>query len=120
MNNPFNFFDKIYCINLEERKDRWEACLSNFEKLNITNFERIPAIKINGDIHPKRKGQIGCALSFCKTFEKALKDGHEKVLIFEDDFEFSISNEELFKKLDKSIKELPEDWDSLFFRRNDN
>ena len=32
MNNPFNFFDKIYCINLSERTDRWNECLKNFER----------------------------------------------------------------------------------------
>lgn len=114
MNNPFNFFDKIYCINLKERTDRWEQCLKNFEKLEITNYERIDAIKVNGDIHPKRKGQIGCALSFCKTFEKALNDNHQQVLIFEDDFEFNMSNEQLFSELKSSISELPEQWDSFY------
>ena len=62
MNNPFNFFDKIYCINLKERTDRWENCLRNFEKYEITNYERIDAIKINAYLSSKRKGQIGCSL----------------------------------------------------------
>lgn len=114
MTNPFKFFDKIYCINLDERKDRWNECLKNFQKYEIDNYERIDAIKVNGNIHPKRKGQLGCALSFCKTFEKALADGHEKILIFEDDFEFPFPKEDLFEKLNRSIIELPKDWDSFY------
>jgi hypothetical protein len=115
MNNPFNFFDKIYCINLKERTDRWENCLKNFEKYEISNYERIDAIKINGDLPSKRKGQIGCSLSFAKCFDKIINEKINKVLIFEDDFEFKLEKKELFEKLNKSIFDLPDDWDSIYF-----
>ena len=36
MSNPLDFFDAIYCINLDERTDRWEHCLTEFEKLGIS------------------------------------------------------------------------------------
>lgn len=114
MNNPFRFFDKIYCINLKERTDRWESCLKNFEKYEISNYERIDAIKVNGDLPSKRKGQIGCSLSFAKCFDKIIKEKISKVLIFEDDFEFKLEKKELFEKLNKSIFDLPDDWDSIY------
>lgn len=113
MNNPFNFFDKIYCINLREREDRWATCLDNFKKYDIYNYERIDAIKVNGDIHPKRKGQIGCALSFAKCFEIAKKNNNQKILIFEDDFHFKFDKNETFNKLNTYLAELPAEWDSL-------
>ena len=114
MNNPFNFFDKIYCINLSERPDRWNECLKNFEKYEINNYQRIDAVKIDANIPSKRKGQIGCALSFVKCFEKIKNENLKNVLILEDDFEFQTDKETLFQKLNNSLKELPEDWDSLF------
>jgi GR25 family glycosyltransferase involved in LPS biosynthesis len=114
MNNPFNFFDKIYCINLAERSDRWNECLKNFEKYEINNYERIDAVKIDANRPSKRKGQIGCALSFATCFEKMKKENLKNVLLFEDDFEFKYDKEILFEKLNNSLKDLPEDWDSLF------
>ena len=39
--NPINsFFDKIYCINLESRVDRWESCLKQFSVKKIENVEK--------------------------------------------------------------------------------
>ena len=54
MKTPFNFFDKIYCINLEERTDRWEECLSEFKKYGIENVERIKAVKIDEESIPSK------------------------------------------------------------------
>jgi len=113
MSNPFYFFDKIYCINLKERTDRWQECLKNFDKYEITNYERIDGIKINGDLPAKRKGQIGCALSFAKCFEIAKKRLNKNILIFEDDFTFKFDKEQIFHKLNLYLKDLPSNWDSL-------
>ena len=35
MNNPFDFFEEIWCINLDHRIDRWELSQQEFEKLGI-------------------------------------------------------------------------------------
>lgn len=114
MNNPFKFFDKVYCINLSERPDRWNECLKNFQKYEIDNYERIDAIKVEAKLPPKRKGQIGCALSFSKCFEEIKKNNYKQVLIFEDDFEFKYDKNNTFEKLNKALNELPQNWDSLF------
>ena len=37
MSNPLDFFDAIYCINLDERTDRWKHCLIEFKKLGISD-----------------------------------------------------------------------------------
>lgn len=116
MNSPFDFFDKIYCINLAERTDRWEQCLKNFEKYDIKNYERVEAVKIEDNrLDRKRKGQIGCALSFVKCFNLSAKNGYEKVLFLEDDFNFAFNKDELFDKMNRCLEQLPNDWDSLFF-----
>jgi hypothetical protein len=35
MKNPFDYFDAIYCINLDRRTDRWEAVKREFAKIDI-------------------------------------------------------------------------------------
>ena len=39
-----NLFDKIYCINLDKRKDKWEECKKEFEKFSIDSVCRISAL----------------------------------------------------------------------------
>lgn len=118
MNNPFNFFDKTYCINLPERTDRWEICESNFRNFEILNFKRFNGIKPNLNIPSKRAGQIGCALSFCNIFYEAMLNDYSSVLIFEDDFSFTYEKEVLFEKLNASINELPKNWDVFYLGAN--
>jgi len=43
--NINNYFDKIFIINLDDRKDRWELILNQLKENNITNFQRFSAIK---------------------------------------------------------------------------
>lgn len=115
MKNCFDFFNKIYCINLEERTDRWEECLNNFNQYGIENVTKINAIKPTGNLPPKRIGQVGCSLSFAYCIDKAINEKLDNVLILEDDFEFHLEKEDLHKKINSALKELPEDWDSLHF-----
>lgn len=118
MNSPFDFFDKIYCINLAERTDRWEQCLKNFEKYDIKNYERVDGIRINGDLPQKRKGQIGCSLSYASSINKAIQNKYNNVLILEDDFKFLLNKADLHLKINSAISELPADWDGLYFGGN--
>lgn len=115
MSNPFDFFDKVYCINLKDREDRWNECLENFRKYKITNYERIEAFRVDGPIHPKRKGQIGCSLSYAVCINKAINEGLKNVLILEDDFEFIFDCEELHERMRRCLDDLPNDWDSIYF-----
>ena len=34
------FFDMIYCINLDDRVDRWDESKKEFDRLGINNFKR--------------------------------------------------------------------------------
>ena len=43
--NKFYFIDKIFYINLDERKDRKEIIEKQFKKFDISNYERFSAIK---------------------------------------------------------------------------
>ena len=64
--NPFNFFDKIFCINLEQRTDRWEKCTEIFKDLKITDkVIKFKAIDYSQDesIVEIHRGRCGCAQS---------------------------------------------------------
>ena len=38
-----NYFDKIYCINLDSRPERWDECLVEFNKLEL-EVERVEGV----------------------------------------------------------------------------
>lgn len=72
-------FGVSYCINLKERKDRWEVCQKEFEKIGFFP-KRFEAIK-------NEKPWLGCYLSHLEILREA-RQKRENVLIFEDDVEF--------------------------------
>jgi GR25 family glycosyltransferase involved in LPS biosynthesis len=109
-----NFFDKIYCINLEKRPDRWEKVSKQFNELSLT-VERFPAY--NGDTlnptrhYPINKGEVGCFMSHYRILEKILKSEGDNFLIFEDDVEFCKNFNEL---LEDHLKQIPKNWDMIY------
>lgn len=74
-----NYFDKIYCINLDERTDRWEEVQKEFDKLGIrNNVVRVSAIK-------NENPRIGCRDTHLKIIKEAKENNYNSILIFEDD-----------------------------------
>jgi len=114
MKNPFDFFGKTYCINLEERTDRWKSCLSKFEKYQIDNVERIDGVKKYISSTRKINGRYGCTASWEKTLRKIVDNDIESALVLEDDFEFRFKKDYIFEKVNNCISELPNDWDMLY------
>ncbi len=111
----FSFFEKVYCINLSSRVDRWNNCLNQFSKFGISNVQRFEAIKYN---HPKLSAKanahIGCVLSHYNIIKEAKLKNYSNILVLEDDFLFLKEPYEFEVKLKKSLNELPLDWD-LFY-----
>ena len=120
------YFDKIYCINLDHRTDRWEESQEYFKKYNI-EVERFSAVngrdkskilqtmKADQGILKKRPGLLGCSLSHYGAIKKGYDNGYNNVFIFEDDFILVDNFEE---ELEKAIQELPEDWDMFYLGAN--
>lgn len=121
MKNPFKFFDKIFCINLDSRPDRWAKCQEKFKKLGILDkVERFSAFKLE---HPdpaykKILGQSGCTLSHLSILKKALDNNYSNYLVLEDDFEINETEINSLSILDNSLSELPPDWDILYLGGN--
>lgn len=97
MSNAFDYFDEIYCINLDERPDRWQHAMQEFTKAGIEDkVKRFSAIKENDG----RVGIIKSNLSIIKIAkEKKLKN----VLVFEDDVKFIVDDPQ--KVLQTSIEQ---------------
>jgi GR25 family glycosyltransferase involved in LPS biosynthesis len=115
-----DFFNKTFCINLDRRKDRWEECLTEFNKHNLGGIERFVAIDGNdlpqvnsGFVTPSR---LALVLTNVDILEKAIQENYQSILILEDDIEFTdeVSN------ISEYFKFLPEDWDMLYFGGNHN
>ena len=76
--SPFDFFDEIYCINLERRTDRWNQCKSEFDKIGIA--DRVIKFDAFDNKENPKKGCYDSHLSVIKlAYERKLKN----VLIFE-------------------------------------
>ena len=84
----WNFFDAIYCINLEKDKEKRRKCQSIFNRYSI------PAIFFKGILD--EIGDRGCLKSHKAIYNLALDKGYNKILIFEDDIvptsEISLKN----------------------------
>ena len=74
---------KVYYINLKHRKDRQLSILQQLRnvKIPLNKIHRINAVQ-------HKLGAFGCLLSHIKTLKRALKDGLDYAVIFEDDFVF--------------------------------
>jgi GR25 family glycosyltransferase involved in LPS biosynthesis len=75
------YFKEIYCINLDERKDRWNNAQAEFLKIKLNQVKRFSAIK-------DTKGAIGCRKSHIEIIKLAKKNNFKNVFIFEDDISF--------------------------------
>jgi Coenzyme PQQ synthesis protein D (PqqD) len=105
--DPFAFFAAIYCLNLEERPDRWQNAVRRFDMLGITaRVERFPAISTPRNHH------VGCAMSWRLMIADARERGLANFLGIEDDTIFLDSTLDV---VSGAISELGEkDWDLLY------
>jgi GR25 family glycosyltransferase involved in LPS biosynthesis len=120
-----NFFDKIFYINLDKDKERNQNLLFQFEKYNITNFERISGVEFqeipdkiywrNFNLNALNEkyilGSMGCRASHKKIMDISIERGYNKILIFEDDIFFTEDPNEI---LNKNLHQL-DSWDMLYF-----
>ena len=79
LENLYNYFDKIICINLKSRPDRYLSATKEFQKLNINNVEFYFADKSS------KGGRYGCFESHINVIQKCYDEGCNNILIFEDD-----------------------------------
>lgn len=109
------FPDKV-CINLDRRLERWQQMQGKFQQHGIHAVRRFTAI--DGETAtipaswPGTPGAYGCLLSHLEVVREARRLGLPSILIFEDDVVF---DDQFERKFTESIRQLPADWDMLFF-----
>jgi GR25 family glycosyltransferase involved in LPS biosynthesis len=113
------YFDKIYCINLDRRKDRWEETIKELDKWGLTDeVERYSAIDgkdIKGS-YPISLGNVGLIDTNIKILEEAKEKKYKNILILEDDVEFTNG----IKDLKDYYDNIPKDYDMIWFGGNHN
>lgn len=113
-----DFFDKIYCINLDRRTDRWENCEKQFKKYGL-NVERFAAVNGN-DLIPKgvnglMAGEVGVIRSNYNVIKDAKNNGYKNIIIFEDDVELC---DDFINKFTEFFSKVPKDWGFLYMGGN--
>lgn len=106
-------FDRIVCINLDERADRWEQMQQTTGPLlGNTRINRFSAVKPRLAKDGVHNGRAGCLLSHRRVIESAYEDGVESVLAFEDDVRFDPRFEELAQTTMASLQKTQ--WDVFY------
>jgi len=109
-------FPNKVCINLDRRLERWRQMQQKFQQHGIYSVLRFAAIDgetatIPTNWHSTR-GAYGCLLSHLEVVREARRLGLASILIFEDDVVF---DDQFEKKFNDYIRQLPADWDMIFF-----
>jgi glycosyl transferase family 25 len=106
-----DFVDKIYCINLDRRPDRWARCQEIFKQHDL-KVERAPAIDgktLLGGSLPL--GALGVLRSNLALLEGAKRDKSWAICIFEDDIEL---DDDFNEKFSKYVEQLPDNWQFFY------
>jgi hypothetical protein len=110
------FFENIFCINLDRRKDRWISFTDEIKKNSISNVVRYKAIDGDKIYNPTKmlNGELGILLTHLTLIKECKKRNYENVLIFEDDL---VLNDH-YNNLDRYMSLIPNDWDFIYFGGN--
>jgi glycosyl transferase family 25 len=88
-----DYFDRVYIINLPYRVDRRKEMEDQFRKISVDNHH--PKISFFPAVRPLDAGEFptigarGCFSSHLAVLNDAQKNGYTKVLLLEDDVDFS-------------------------------
>ncbi len=118
-----NYFDNIFCINLDRRTDRRAQAEAEFKKHGIT-VEFVSGVDgltldvkpmISADAELVSRGDLGCTLSHLKVVKLAKERGYENYFVFEDDVELS---EDFNEIIGRRMSQVPIDWDMIYLGGN--
>ncbi|RJQ85399.1 MAG: glycosyltransferase [Desulfobacteraceae bacterium] len=108
MASDWDFFEKIYCISLIERKDRRQQALGQFARVGLA--ERVEFVIVAR--HPTNCEQ-GCYESHMRCMKMGLQAGAARILIFEDDIVFDRFSPAVLRGCIDFLAHDP-DWHMLF------
>lgn len=113
------YFDKVFCINLLERKDKKEKIAARFKKLDIDvewftavtygfTHKIVPFLVDNKICYFNRQypNEFGAALSHYTVIKKALLNDYDQIFVFEDD---ALFDKNFNDKIPNYLDALPND-----------
>ncbi|HUN53665.1 MAG TPA: hypothetical protein VMU29_00765 [Smithella sp.] len=103
----WDFFDRIYCISLEEREDRRRAAAKSFSEVGLNGKIEFVLVKP----HPWNIEQ-GMYESHMTCLRMGLEAGAKNIVVFEDDVIFDRFDAEHFKRCTQFLGKHP-DWKVL-------
>ena len=101
--NGWDFFDRLYCISLQEREDRRTSALKEFSKVGLA--DRVEFLL--GERHPYNMEQ-GVYESHMMCLRKGLESGARNIVIFEDDVEFDRFDPKRLRSCTEFLRQHPE------------
>jgi len=115
-------FDRVVCLNLRERTDRWSQFCRRIEQAAWPFKEPERFFAVDGRVctppdwmrnsYAECEGAWGCYQSYVRILEQALLDDVDSLLVLEDDAVFVPGFSE---KVAEFLSQVPRDWDHLFF-----
>lgn len=106
---PWSFFDRVYCISLEEREDRRREARKQFGRVGLA--ERVEFVIEKK--HPTDNEQ-GIYEAHMRCFRKAVREDARRIVIFEDDVIFDRFRPEALAECVRFLSAAT-DWKILFF-----
>jgi hypothetical protein len=103
------FFDKVYCISLDERNDRREEAIKQFSKVGLSDRVEFVIVKR----HPVDAEQ-GIYESHMECFRMGIRDRARTMVIFEDDIVFDRFNPEVLEDCVRFLS-ATSSWEIFFF-----
>lgn len=110
------FFEKVFCVNLDRREDRWEEFIQRLpddwpfqmpERFAAIDGKKVPAPKW----WKQGNGAWGCYRSHLRILEEAMNNDWESVLFMEDDAKCVPNFTEDVKEY---ISQIPSDWGMIY------
>lgn len=98
--------NKLYYINLDKRMDRLshlEESVLPFVNMSAMKKERVSATDHTHYNHISQRG-AGCSLSHIGIWKDAIANDYDKIIVMEDDFELTKSEEEISEILSELNK----------------
>ena len=117
--NINNLSKNIFVINLKERTDRKLHIEDQLKKINCPEYKLIEGINGNTLLNKTRlkNGMFGLVNTYLKIYDEWIQKDCDDIIIIEDDCLFV---ENFNEKLEDYIKNVPSDWDMLYFGANHN
>lgn len=105
----FEFFDRVYVLNLDRRTDRWGDVSKELGRVGLSG----KVLRISGV--ESQNPKAGCSKGHLKCLKAALDDGSKRPLFLEDDVRFLMSAPEALGLAGSSI---PKDWEIFYLGYN--